>query len=98
VSCPPAPASQGPVPATRAPPAPRRFHATAKLNPLRISSDAEQIAEEIVQRLAGVVDTEVKVTVEIEAHTPEGFPPAVVRAVSENAQTLKLESFGLEEL
>jgi predicted AAA+ superfamily ATPase len=89
--------TQGPAPAAPAPPAPRRFHATAKLNPLRISSDAAQIAEEIVQRLAGVVDTEVKVTVEIEARTPEGFPSDVVRAVSENGQTLKLDSFGFEE-
>ena len=86
--------TQGPA---TAPPAPRRFHATAKLNPLRISSDAAQIAEEIVQRLAGVVDTDVTVTVEIEARTPEGFPSDVVRAVSENGQTLKLDSFGFEE-
>ena len=79
------------------PRAPRRFHATAKLNPLRISRDAAQIAEEIVQRLAGVVDTDVEVTVEIQARTAEGFPPEVVRAVSENGQTLKLDSFGFEE-
>jgi hypothetical protein len=64
---------------------------------LRISSDAAQIAEEIVQRLAGVVDTDVTVTVEIEARTPEGFPSDVVRTVSENGQTLKLDSFGFEE-
>lgn len=75
----------------------RRFHATAKLNPLRISRDAAQIAEEIVQRLAGVVDTDVEVTVEIQARTAAGFPPEVVRAVSENGQTLKLESFAFEE-
>ncbi len=87
-----------PLPAAPAPPrAPRRFHATAKLNPLRISRDAAQIAEEIVQRLAGVVDTDVEVTVEIQARTAEGFPPEVVRAVSENGQTLKLESFSFEE-
>ncbi|EQD40563.1 hypothetical protein B1B_14876 [mine drainage metagenome] len=64
---------------------------------MRISRDATQLAEEIVQRLAGVVDTDVQVTVEIEARTAEGFPPEVVRAVSENGQTLKLESFGFEE-
>ena len=91
-------ASHETLPAVPAPPrAPRRFHATAKLNPLRISRDAAQIAEEIVQRLAGVVDTDVEVTVEIQARTAEGFPPEVVRAVSENGQTLKLESFGFEE-
>ncbi|EQD42077.1 hypothetical protein B1B_14219 [mine drainage metagenome] len=86
------------LPAVPVPPrAPRRFHATAKLNPLRISRDAAQIAEEIVQRLAGVVDTDVEVTVEIQARTAEGFPSEVVRAVSENGQTLKLDSFGFEE-
>lgn len=86
------------VPAGLTPPhAPRRFHATAKLNPLRISRDATQIAEEIVQRLAGVVDSDVEVTVEIQARTADGFPPDVVRTVSENGQTLKLESFGFEE-
>ena len=86
-----------PSPAPTQPPALRRFHATAKLDPLRISRDAAQIAEEIVQRLAGVVDTDVRVTVEIEARTPEGFPSDVVRAVSENGQTLKLDSFAFEE-
>jgi len=90
--------SNATLPAAPAPPrAPRRFHATAKLNPLRISRDAAQIAEEIVQRLAGVVDTDVEVTVEIHARTPEGFPSDVVRAVSENGQTLKLDSFGFED-
>lgn len=92
--------SGGPGPSTHvpdSPQAPRRFHATARLNPLRISSDAAQIAEEIVQRLAGVVDSDVEVTVEIQGRAAEGFPAEVVRAVSENARTLRLISFEFEE-
>jgi hypothetical protein len=47
------------------------------------------IANEIIQHLASLPDTEVDVTVEIQARVPSGFSDKVVRTVSENCRTLK---------
>ncbi len=76
---------------------PRRFYGSAKLNELRMSSAAGQIGEEVVRHLAGLVGAEVEVTLEIRAKVPEGIPENVVRTVSENASTLKFETFEFEE-
>jgi len=37
------------------------------------------------------------VTLEIDAEIPDGAPEHVVRTVTENSRTLKLESHGFEE-
>jgi predicted AAA+ superfamily ATPase len=81
-------------------PAPRaltRFHAVARLDAARVSRDAGQIAEAIVQHLARQLGAEVEVTIEIHAHLPGGAPDDLVRTVTENARTLKFEDAGFEE-
>ena len=75
----------------------RRFHATATLQPARIGLEAGQIGEEVVAHLSSLVGSEVKVTLEIEADVPLGVPDSVVRIVTENSATLKLDSHGFEE-
>ena len=47
--------------------APRRFFGTASVDPVRMSRDAGQIADEIVKHLVGLVDAAVDVRIEIEA-------------------------------
>ncbi len=47
-----------------------------------------QIAEEIIAVLAADPNAEVKVSVEIQAHFPNGALDQTKRAVSENAKTL----------
>lgn len=76
---------------------PRRFFATVQLNPLRMSSEAGTIGQEVIQHLEALLGANVEVTLEIEAKTPEGFPDNVVRIITENARTLKFKSFGFEE-
>ena len=51
----------------------------------------------MVQRLAGLLDAKVTITVEIEAEIRFGAPDNVVRAVTENCRMLKFESSGFEE-
>jgi len=63
---------------------PRRFYGAVDLDPLRLTPDAGQIAEAIVQHLTGLVGGEVKVRLEVEAEVPEGVPEDVVRTVTEN--------------
>jgi hypothetical protein len=75
----------------------RRFHGSLHLNSLRVGRDASNVAEEIVQHLAGRPGAEVEVTLEINAYLPEGAPDDVVRTVTENAATLRFTSQGFEE-
>jgi hypothetical protein len=67
-----------------------------KLDPTRLGRDASRVADEVVSRLAGLVGSEVIVTLEIEAKIPAGTPDNVVRTVTENSGTLKFTSQGFE--
>ena len=76
--------------------APKRFHGTVSLDPTRLSRDAGRITEEIVAHLAGLVGSEVSVTLDIDALIPKGAPPNVVRTVTENSTALRFDSHGFE--
>ena len=75
---------------------PTRFHGTVDLDSARVGRDASQIADEVISHLCGLMGSEVTVTLEIEAKVPSGAPDNVVRAVTENARTLKFTSQGFE--
>ncbi len=75
----------------------RRFFGVKSLDPQRVSRDADQIATEIVTHLLGLVGANVEVKLEISADVPSGVPDDVVRTVTENAKTLKLDQHGFEE-
>jgi hypothetical protein len=76
---------------------PRRFYGTVSLDPIRMSRDASQLADEVVKHLAELVDADVEVRVEISATSDEGFDDDVVRTVTENARTLKFDQHAFEE-
>ena len=76
---------------------PKRFHGTVELNPARVGRDAGKIAEEVIAHLAGLMGSDVKVTLEIDAVIPTGAPDNVVRTVTENCRTLKFKSQGFEK-
>ncbi len=75
----------------------RRFYGTVTLDPTRVGRDAGRIADEVIAHLAGLVGSEVTVTLEIEAKIPSGAPDNVVRTVTENSRTLKFTRQGFEE-
>jgi len=56
-----------------------------------------RIADEIVSHLAGLVGTEVKITLEIAVEVQDGVPENVLRTISENCNTLKFKTHGFEE-
>jgi len=76
---------------------PRRFHGTVVLDASRVGRDAGRIAEEVIAHLAGLVGSELRVTLEIEAVLPSGAPDNVVRTVTENSRTLKFTNQGFEK-
>jgi predicted AAA+ superfamily ATPase len=80
-----------------APSRPKRFHGSASLDPTRVGRDAGRIADEVVAHLAGLVGSNVKVTLEIQAEVSGGVPEKIVRTVTENCRTLKFNDQGFEE-
>ena len=75
----------------------KHFHASAHLDPTRLSRDADVIASSVVQHLSGLLDANVKITIEIDAEIPSGAPDNVVRTVTENCRTLKFDQHGFDE-
>ena len=75
---------------------PRRFHGTVSLDPTRVGRDAGRIAEEVIAHLVGQPGAEVSVTLEIQAHFPDGASEQTVRTVTENSRTLKFKTHGFE--
>jgi predicted AAA+ superfamily ATPase len=84
------------APGVTAPGLPKRFYGRATIEPVRMLRDLGDIADAIVAQL-GRANPEMKITIEIEARTEDGFPDDVRRTVSENARTLKFESHEFEE-
>ncbi len=83
--------------ATSAGTPPTIFFGSVKVDAARISRDVGTIANEIIQHLASLPNSEVSVTLEIQARVPGGVPDNVVRTVSENCRTLKFKSQGFEK-
>ena len=112
VPVPPDPDPDGPTPGPIVPPVfseppsvripqqpalPRRFYGSVALDPTRVGRDAGRLAEEVIAHLAGLLGSEVKVTLEIEAQLPNGATEQVVRVVMENSKTLKFGNCGFEQ-
>jgi hypothetical protein len=74
----------------------RRFYAVARLDPERYQRDFAKLAAEVVANLAGHLGTDVEISVEIRATNEAGFPDGLVRTVTENARTLKVDEHGFE--
>ena len=74
----------------------KRYHGSVKLDPTRVGRDAGQVADEVIAHLAGLLGADVKLTLEIEAHIPDGAPEQVVRIVVENSRTLNFDASGFE--
>ena len=75
----------------------RRYHGSVKLDPTRVGLDASQVAKEVIAHLVGVVGSEVKLTLEIEADIPNGATEQVIRTVTENSRILNFDDSGFEK-
>ena len=74
----------------------RRYHGSVKLDPTRVGRDASQVADEVIAHLEGLVGSEVRLTLEIEADIPDGAPEHVKRIVTENSRSLNFDDSGFE--
>jgi hypothetical protein len=76
---------------------PTRFHGTVTLEADRLNREFGKVVQEVIEHLSALVGGSVDVTVDIAARNDEGYPDQVVRAITENARTLKFDNFGFEE-
>jgi predicted AAA+ superfamily ATPase len=70
------------------PPKSLAFHGSVAINASTAKMRLLQVAEEIITILAADPNAEVKVSVEIEGHFPDGASDQTKRAITENARTL----------
>jgi predicted AAA+ superfamily ATPase len=75
----------------------KRFFMSADLDTTRINRDVQKYVEEIIQHLTSVDGAKVKVSIEVEAETDDGFTQQTVRTISENCRTLRVRDSGFEE-
>ena len=68
---------------------PQRFFSTVEVDATTATMDFSTIVNEVIQHFAAQAGTEVTITVEIEARSPQGFDAAFQRTISENCAVLK---------
>jgi len=66
----------------------RHFYGTVDLNPTSATLDFDQIVREVVQHFSSKVRADVKIKVEVEASSKDGFDESTQRIVKENSRTL----------
>lgn len=76
---------------------PRRFYGAVSLNTMLPGSHVGKIAEEVIAHLAGLENSKVIITLEIQVEVPNGIPENVIQIVRENCNTLKFKTYGFEE-
>jgi predicted AAA+ superfamily ATPase len=74
-----------------------RFFGVASISPERYARDLNRLSQEIIQHLAAPQGVDLEIRVEISARKPDGYPDDKVRNVTENARTLKFETYGFED-
>ena len=67
-----------------------------ELDPDSYARDFKRITDEIMVHLGATSGVRLRVSLEIEAETEDGFDESKVRVVGENARTLKFEQSGFE--
>jgi hypothetical protein len=75
----------------------KRFFMSADLDTTRINRDVQKYVEEIIQHLTSVDGARVKVSIEVEAESFDGFAQQTVRTISENCRTMRVRDSGFEE-
>ena len=75
---------------------PQHFAMDVQLDKTRINKQVNDYVTEILTHLMNVKGANVNIRLDIDVDLPEGTPENVVRTVSENCQTLKIQNFHFE--
>lgn len=74
-----------------------KFYMSAELDNIRINHDVQNLVQEVISHLQNDDGCVLELTLEVNATKPEGFTQPVIRAVTENCQTLHVKDFGFED-
>lgn len=74
----------------------QRFYGSVSIDPIRLTRDTSQIANEVIQHLSSL-NADVQITLEIQVNAPDGIPENVIRTVSENCRVLRFSQQSFEE-
>ncbi|EWH01940.1 hypothetical protein Q427_11510 [Halomonas sp. BC04] len=74
----------------------KHFYGTVGLDPVKAKMDFATLADEIVEQFNLRTGVEVKISVEIEATSADGFDEALQRTIKENCNVLKFSSSEFE--
>ena len=67
------------------------------LDSTRVIKNVSSLMDEIINHLTAISGAEVEIKLIVDANIPEGTPQAIVRTVTENCKTLRVEDFGFDE-
>jgi hypothetical protein len=75
----------------------KQFYGTISLDPVKAKMDFATIMDEVVQQFTAKLGVNVRISVEIEANSQDGFTESMQRTVKENCNVLKFSSAEFEE-
>jgi predicted AAA+ superfamily ATPase len=75
----------------------KQFYGTISLDPVKAKMDFATIMDEVVQQFTAKLGVNVRISVEIEANSQDGFNESMQRTVKENCNVLKFSSAEFEE-
>ena len=76
---------------------PKRFYGSANLDPVRAKLSFSEIVDEVVEHFTTQHTSNVRISIEIEVHSEDGFSEHVVRTVRENCGHLNFGSAEFED-
>ena len=86
-------------PVTLVAPQPKNTHffMSAKLDNTRINRDVQRLVEEVISHLTNADGVQVEIALEVTADASNEFEVPLIRTVTENCRTLKVDQYGFDE-
>lgn len=73
------------------------FFLTKTLDYTRINKDVNDLVQEVIAHLYNADNAKVTITLDVNVDLPKGTPMPIVRTVTENCRTLKVDDFGFND-
>ena len=93
----PAPSDSGDTGASLSAATKKQFYGTISLDPVKAKLDFATIMDEVIQNFTAKFGVDVRISVEIQANSQEGFNESMQRTIKENCNVLKFNSAEFEE-
>lgn len=75
----------------------RHFFMTDSLDNVHVIRDVSKLMDEVINQLSGVDGSRISIKLVVEAEMPNGTPVPIVRGVTENCRTLRVDDFGFDD-